>query len=70
MAAETATAAARGIPSDRDAALGDRAGRTLDALICGTEPVSARFGAETVFVVFMRRLPEWQLRHVENRLIR
>ena len=41
MAAKTATAAAHGIPSDCDAALADRAGRTLDALICGTEPVSA-----------------------------
>ena len=48
LAAKTATAAVRDIPSDRDAALADRASRTLDALICGTEPVSARFGVETV----------------------
>ncbi|MDE0293335.1 MAG: helix-turn-helix domain-containing protein [Bryobacterales bacterium] len=37
-----------GIPSERDAALADRAGRALDALIDGTEPVSARFGDQTV----------------------
>ena len=37
-----------GIPSERDAALADRAGRTLEALIEETEPVSAQFGDETV----------------------
>ena len=37
-----------GIPSERDAALADRAGRALEALIEGTQPVSARFGDETV----------------------
>lgn len=37
-----------GIPSDRDAALADRAGRTLDPLIEGTRTVTTRFGAETV----------------------
>ena len=37
-----------GIPSERDTALADRAGRALDALIDGTEPVSARFGDQTV----------------------
>ena len=36
------------IPSERDAALAGRAGRALDALIDGTEPVSARFGDQTV----------------------
>ena len=46
MDAKTATRTACGIPSDRDAALADRAARTLDALIDGTQPVSARFGAE------------------------
>ena len=48
MDAKTATRTACGVPSDRDAALADRARRTLDALIDGTQPVSARFGAETV----------------------
>ena len=37
-----------GIPNERDAALADRAGRALEALIKGTQPVSARFGDETV----------------------
>ena len=37
-----------GIPSERDAALADRAGRALDALIDGTEPVPARFSDQTV----------------------
>ena len=37
-----------GIPSERDAALADRAGRALEALIDSTQPVSARFGGETV----------------------
>ena len=36
------------IPSKRDAALADRAGRALEALIEGTQPVSARFGDESV----------------------
>ena len=36
-----------GIPSERDTALADRAGRALDALIDGTEPVSARFDDQT-----------------------
>ena len=38
------------IPSDRDAALADRAWKMLQALIEGTDPVPARFGAvpETV----------------------
>ena len=37
-----------GIPSERDAALADRAGRALEALIEGIQPVSVRFGDETV----------------------
>ena len=37
-----------GIPSDKDATLADHAGRKLEALIDGTGPVSARFGAETM----------------------
>ena len=37
-----------GIPSERDTALADRAGRALDALIDGTEPVAVRFGDQTV----------------------
>lgn len=48
MPGKTEIAAACGIPTDQDAALADRAGRTLDALIDGPQPVSARFGAETV----------------------
>ena len=40
------------IPGDRDAALADRAWKTLKALIEGTDPVPARFGAvpETVAI--------------------
>ena len=48
MDAKTATRVPYAIPSDRDAALADRAGRTLDALIHGARPLSARFGAEIV----------------------
>lgn len=43
MNATTATA----IPSDRDVALADRAGRKLAAWGDGTDPVPARFGAAT-----------------------
>ena len=48
MTARTATGAACGIPSDRDAALAGKAGRTLDALIGGTRSVSVCFGAEAI----------------------
>lgn len=48
MAAKTHIAAVCGIPTDRDVALADRAGRTLDTLIGDTQPVSAQFGAESV----------------------
>ena len=48
MEAKTALETACGIPSERDAALADRAGRALEALIDGTRPVSARFGDEIV----------------------
>ena len=48
MAGKTGIAAACGIPTDRDAALADKAGRTLDALVGGPQPVSARFGTETI----------------------
>ena len=48
MATRTAAGMPLGIPSERDAALAERAGRALDALIEGTRPVSARFGDETV----------------------
>ena len=41
------TTTATGIPSDRDAALADRAGRKLAAWGDGTDPVPARFGADT-----------------------
>ena len=45
MEPETAAATACGIPSERDAALADRA---LEALIDGTRPESGRFGDEAV----------------------
>ena len=48
MARKTEIAAACGVPTDRDAALADRASRTLDTLIDGPQPLSARIGAETV----------------------
>ena len=48
METKTAPETACGIPSERDAALADRAGRALEALIDGTRPVSARFGDEIV----------------------
>ena len=48
MATRTEAGMLLGIPSERDAALADRAGRALEALIEGTQPVSARFGDETV----------------------
>ncbi|MCY3814916.1 MAG: helix-turn-helix domain-containing protein [Gammaproteobacteria bacterium] len=48
MATSVEAETAYGIPSERDAALADRAGRVLDALVEGTQPVSARFGNETV----------------------
>ena len=48
MVAKTAARSLFAVPSDLDATLADRAGRTLDALIDGTRPVSARFGVETV----------------------
>ena len=37
-----------GIPSERDAALAERAGRALEGLIERTEPISACFGDQTV----------------------
>ena len=48
MATRTESGMPLGIPSERDAALADQAGRALEALIEGTEPVSARFGDQTV----------------------
>ena len=39
---------ATGIPSDRDAALTDEAGRKLATLGDGTAPVRARFGAASL----------------------
>ena len=39
-------AAGGGIPSARDAEIAGRAGRKLEALIAGTDPVPARFGAD------------------------
>jgi len=48
MATRTEAGMLLGIPSERDAALADRAGRALEALIEGSQPVSARFGDETV----------------------
>ena len=46
MATKTEAQTAYGIPSERDVALADRAGRALEALVEGTQPVS-RFGNET-----------------------
>ena len=48
MEPKTAADTACGIPSDRDAALAERAGRALEALVDSAQPVSARFGDETV----------------------
>ena len=48
MDARIDTGAACAIPNDRDVALADRAGRTLDALIDGPQPICARIGGETV----------------------
>ena len=48
MATRTEARTAYGIPSEHDAALADRAGRALEALAEGTQPVSARFGDKTV----------------------
>ena len=43
------------ILSDRDAALASRAGRKLEALIEGTDPVPARFGSGAESVDIPRR---------------
>lgn len=48
MEINSAAHATCGIPSERDAALAEQAGRALEALIDGAQPVSARFGDETV----------------------
>ena len=48
MATRTEAETAYGIPSQRDAALAKRAGRALEALAEGIQPVSARFGDQTV----------------------
>ena len=50
MDEQIATTTECAAPSDRDAALADHAWKTLQALIEGTDPVPARFGAvaETV----------------------
>ena len=45
MTGKSATRMERGLPSDRDAALADRARGRLAAWVEGTDPVSARFGA-------------------------
>ena len=60
MATRTEAGMPLGIPSERDAALADQAGRALDALIEGTQPVLARFGDETVDLPApaLRLLPE------------
>ena len=51
MDGKISTGKERGIPSDRDATLAARAGRKLEALIGGTDPVPARFGAATAETV-------------------
>ena len=61
MDTRVATRAACGIPTDGEAALADRAGRTLDALTDGTQPVSARFGAE---IVDIPKTAVWLLREI------
>lgn len=48
MATKIGAPTAYAIPGERDAALADRAHRTLDTLVDSTQPVSARFGNETV----------------------
>ena len=48
MATRIGAGTAYGIPSERDAAVAGRAGRALEALVEGTQPVPARFGDETV----------------------
>ena len=48
MATRTVMAMTIGIPSERDAALADRAGQVLEGLADGTRPVSARFRDEVV----------------------
>ena len=48
MNAATGVRSACGMPGDQYAVLMDRAGRILDAFIDGPQPVTARFGAETV----------------------
>ena len=48
METKTGPETACGIPSERDAALAERAGRALGALADSAQPVSARFGNETV----------------------
>ena len=48
MATRTEVGVPLSIPSERDAALGERASQALEALIEGTQPVSARFGDTTV----------------------
>ena len=51
MNPRTTTATELGIPSERDAALADQAGRRLAALGEGTDPVPARFGAASAETV-------------------
>ena len=67
MDTRVATRAACGIPTDGEAALADRAGRTLDALIDGTQPVSARFGAE---IVDIPQTAVWLLREILEHMAR
>ena len=50
MEPKTAPDTTCGIPSERDAALAERAGRALEPLADSAQPVSARFGNETVDV--------------------
>ena len=50
METKTAVETTCGIPSERDAALAETAGRALETLADSAQPVSARFGNETVDV--------------------
>ena len=48
MAERTVTGVDFGVPSSREMALAERAGRTLDIVLDQAQPVSAQFGAEDV----------------------
>ena len=57
MGTGTATRASDRILTDDDVALAEKAGRKLEAFVDGPQPVSARFGAETVDIPTSLRRP-------------